>query len=182
MTGSHYSACQSRDRVTLLRAILVSPRLSVVSWVTLGRRVLPVGQDLVKGQAKSGWTMSTVLGVSPPWPRATSMVGESITVLTVRMQGLSVQVSRCLCLGSFCSDNEQLSLFLLSSSILCSSSLLLSPFSSFFYSCASFPILSCPSFPLLFLFICFLLHFPSSSLPFSPHPTPPPHFLPLLPF
>ena len=52
------------------------------------------GQDLVKGQAKFGWTMSTVLGVSPPWPRATSMVGEFITVLTGRMQGLSVQVSR----------------------------------------------------------------------------------------
>ena len=50
------------------------------------------GQDLVKGQAKSGWTMYTVLGVSSPWPRATSMVGESITVLTERMPGLSVQV------------------------------------------------------------------------------------------
>ena len=56
--------------------------------------MLPVGQDLVKGQVKSGWTMSTVLGVRLPWPHATSMVGESITVFTGRMQGLSVQVSR----------------------------------------------------------------------------------------
>ena len=94
MTGSHYQASQSRDRVTSLRANLVSLRLSVVSWATLERQVLPVGQDLVKGQVTSGWTMSTVVGVSPPWPHAASMVGESITVLTMRMQGLSVQVSK----------------------------------------------------------------------------------------
>ena len=90
LTGSHYPASQSHDRVT--RATLVSLRLSVVSWATLEQHVPHTGQDLVKGQVTSGWTMSTVLGVSPPWPRATSMVGESITVLTGRMQGLSVQV------------------------------------------------------------------------------------------
>ena len=76
------------------RATLASLRLSVVSWATLERHVPHTGQGLVKGQAKSGWTMYTVLGVSSPWPRATSMVGESITVLTERMPGSSVQVCR----------------------------------------------------------------------------------------
>ena len=54
----------------------------------------PLGQGLVKGQVTSGWTMFTVPGARLPWLHAASMVGESITVLTGRMQGLSVQVCR----------------------------------------------------------------------------------------
>ena len=75
--------------------IHTSLRLSVVSWATLGQQVLPLGQDLVEGQVPSGWTMSAVPGASQLLPHAASMVGESITVVTMKTQGLSVQVCRC---------------------------------------------------------------------------------------
>ena len=78
------------------RATPVSLRLSVVSWATLEQHVPLTRQSLVKGQVTSGWTMSTVLGLRLCCLPATSMVGESATVVTVTMQGLSVQVRRFL--------------------------------------------------------------------------------------
>ena len=69
--------------------------------------------------------MSTVPGARLPWVHVSSMVGESITVVTGKTQGLSVQVStRQLALFELFSDsaNQQLlfsfSLFCLS--VLCS--------------------------------------------------------------
>ena len=88
MCDLHYS-CDKFTRATLV----VSLRLSVISWATLEQHVPPLGQGLVEGQVPSGWTMSTVPGGRLLLPHATSMVGEFITVLIGRTQGLSVQVS-----------------------------------------------------------------------------------------
>ena len=87
-------------------------RLSVVSWATLEQQVPPLGQGLVKGQVTSGWTMSAVPGGRLVWLHAASMVGESITVLTGRTQGLSVQVStRQLAMFELFSDSANQQLF-----------------------------------------------------------------------
>ena len=135
----------------------------------------PLGQGLVEGQGTSGWTMSTVPGARLLLPHAASMVGEFITVLTGRMQGLSVQVStRQLALFDLGGELTSFSLDKVNSSLYIALS---APFHSllplaYLYLLPSFLCL------VIFLFTLFHLdhacpchsHLPSSSF-FSPSPS-----------